>query len=85
MLACLVLLKTIVYLIDDEIPFYFSKGATPVIFLCVHGAGMSGVSFAAMASEIKHFGSLATFDLPGHFNHRQKGNFSECFGQKQIC
>ena len=40
----------------------------------IHGAGMSGVSFSAVAEKIQKFASLATFDLPGHFNHNQKSN-----------
>jgi protein phosphatase methylesterase 1 len=53
-----------------DIPLYFSQGKNSVIFFCIHGAGLSGVSFALLASKIKHFASCASFDFAGHGEHR---------------
>lgn len=59
--------------LDDTIPFYFSKGKNDIIFLCLHGAGMSGASFARMAERVKGFGSVASFDFQGHHLFNMKG------------
>lgn len=53
-----------------DTPLYFAKGKNSVIFLCIHGAGLSGVSFALLASKITHFASCAAFDFAGHGVHR---------------
>ena len=34
-----------------QTPLYMNNGARKVIFLCIHGAGLSGVSFAPLASS----------------------------------
>jgi protein phosphatase methylesterase 1 len=51
-------------------PLYFAKGKNSVIFLCIHGAGLSGVSFALLASKVTHFASCAAFDFSGHGGYR---------------
>jgi protein phosphatase methylesterase 1 len=37
-----------------------------VLFFCIHGAGNSALSFATLAKEVKHFGTLLAFDLKAH-------------------
>ena len=64
-------------ILDDRIPFYFSKGKKDIIFLCLHGAGMSGVSFARMAHKAKHFASVASFDFQGHHLSDMRGKWQD--------
>ena len=44
----------------------FRAGHAGALFFCVHGAGESALSFAALAREVKHFATLVAFDLPAH-------------------
>lgn len=52
-------------MINDEIPLYTSGTRGPLLF-CLHGAGLSALSFAALARETKDDLSLAAFDFRGH-------------------
>ncbi len=36
------------------------------VFVCLHGAGFSGASFACLAGEVKKFATLVAFDFRGH-------------------
>lgn len=36
------------------------------MFFCIHGAGLSALSFATLGREIKQFGTLLAYDLKGH-------------------
>lgn len=36
------------------------------IFFCLHGAGHSGLSFAALAKELKNEFRVFSFDFRGH-------------------
>lgn len=47
-------------------PVYFREGANPLVFFCIHGAGLSASSFALLAREVAPFAGLAALDLPGH-------------------
>lgn len=47
-------------------PVYYSCEPQPVTFFCIHGAGLSAMSFAVLARETAQFACLASFDLPGH-------------------
>jgi protein phosphatase methylesterase 1 len=53
-----------------DTPLYYLQGKNDLIFLCIHGAGLSGVSFSLLASKIAHFASCASFDFEGHGNYR---------------
>jgi protein phosphatase methylesterase 1 len=44
----------------------FRAGENGVAFFCIHGAGHSAMSFALLAKEVKHFGTLLAFDFKGH-------------------
>lgn len=59
-------LKMIKYIQYGRLPIYFSEGGSDLVFLCVHGAGLSAQSFSLIAEELKPWASLATFDLRGH-------------------
>jgi protein phosphatase methylesterase 1 len=45
----------------DVTPVYLSGSVGPVLF-CLHGLGLSAMSFAALARELKDSVSLITFD-----------------------
>ena len=36
------------------------------MFVCLHGAGHSALSFAVLAKQVKKFASIAAFDFKGH-------------------
>ena len=36
------------------------------IFVCLHGAGYSGASYACLAGEVKKFATIIAFDFRGH-------------------
>lgn len=44
----------------------FRAGHEGALFFCIHGAGHSAQSFACLAKEVKHFGTLVAFDFKGH-------------------
>jgi protein phosphatase methylesterase 1 len=44
----------------------FRAGKDGVAFFCIHGAGQSAMSFALLAKEVRHFGTLIAFDFHGH-------------------
>lgn len=56
-------------MIDDKIPLY-QAGDKGHIFFCVHGAGLSGLSFAALGKTLaKSEHRLVSFDIRGHGEH----------------
>ena len=54
--------------INDVIPVY-TAGTNGIIFLCLHGAGHSAMSFAALAERMKHEHTMIAFDFQGHGQH----------------
>jgi protein phosphatase methylesterase 1 len=46
-------------------PIYIAGKNNAPIFLCLHGAGHSAMSFANLAAEIKQFATLVSFDFRG--------------------
>ena len=58
-------------------PVYFSQSTNNIIFLCIHGAGLCGASFALLSSKIKPFAGLVTFDLPMHGNNKNYSDETE--------
>lgn len=50
---------------EDLTPVYISGTKGPVLF-CLHGLGLSAMSFAALAKELKDYLTLITFDWRGH-------------------
>lgn len=58
-------------MIEDKIPIYYA-GTEGHVFLCLHGAGHSALSFAALAKIVKqpsYKGTLVSFDFRGHGGH----------------
>jgi len=57
--------------LDDTIPIYYA-GTTGHVFFCLHGAGHSAQSFAALAKILKsphHNATCVSFDFRGHGDH----------------
>ena len=46
-------LKLIHHVSYGKIPVYFTEGANDIIIFCIHGAGLSGASFALLADNVK--------------------------------
>lgn len=49
-------------------PIYIAGKNNAPLFFCLHGAGHSAMSFANLASEIKQFATLVSFDFRGRKN-----------------
>jgi pimeloyl-ACP methyl ester carboxylesterase len=52
-------------MINGRVPIYIA-GNKGHVFLCLHGAGNSALSFAAMASKMKSESTVVAFDFRGH-------------------
>lgn len=52
-------------LIDGRVPVYIA-GTQGHVFLCMHGAGHSALSFAALAKHLKTDSTVVAFDFRGH-------------------
>lgn len=48
----------------------YTKGSQPCVFLCVHGAGHSGLSFTLLAEQVKEFATVISYDIRGHGNSK---------------
>ena len=58
-------------MLDDKIPIYHA-GTEGHLFLCLHGAGHTALSFAALAKMIKgekYNSTCVSFDFRGHGGH----------------
>jgi protein phosphatase methylesterase 1 len=44
----------------------FFAGTHGPLYICLHGAGHSAMSFAVLALNIKKWGSICAFDFRGH-------------------
>ena len=51
--------------INDIVPLYIA-GNQGHVFLCMHGAGHSALSFGMLAKYLKHSYTVAAFDFRGH-------------------
>jgi len=54
--------------IDGKIPLYIA-GTKGHVFLCLHGAGHSALSFASLAKNMKDQSTVVSFDFRGHGDH----------------
>lgn len=54
--------------INGVVPLY-TAGNQGHVFLCMHGAGHSALSFAALAKYLKITSTVAAFDFRGHGDH----------------
>jgi len=64
--------------IDGKIPLYIA-GTKGHVFLCLHGAGHSALSFASLAKYMKDQSTVVSFDFRGHGDHycENEGDLSE--------
>ena len=54
--------------LGGKVPTYIA-GTKGHVFLCLHGAGHSALSFAALAKELKENYTVVAFDFRGHGDH----------------
>jgi protein phosphatase methylesterase 1 len=52
-------------IINERVPVYIA-GNRGHVFVCLHGAGHSALSFAALASKMKIDSTVVAFDFRGH-------------------
>ena len=55
-------------MLEGQIPLYIA-GNVGHVFLCLHGAGHSALSFAALAKNLKEDSTVVAFDFRGHGDH----------------
>jgi protein phosphatase methylesterase 1 len=55
----------------------FRGGQDGAVFFCIHGAGQSAMSFALFAKEVKHFGTVISFDFKGHGLSKNNNNIDD--------
>ena len=55
-------------LINEKIPIYFA-GSQGHIFLCMHGAGNTAMTFSVIAETLKAENTVISFDWMGHGEH----------------
>ena len=55
-------------LLNDKVPIYIA-GNQGHVFICLHGAGHSAMSFAVMAKYLKMTSTVVSFDFRGHGDH----------------
>jgi len=58
-------------MIDDTIPVY-TAGTKGHLIVCLHGAGHSALTFAALAEKLKPNNTVVAFDFRGHGRHFAK-------------
>lgn len=54
--------------INDVVPIY-TAGSQGHVFVCLHGAGHSAMSFAVLAEKLKATSTVVAFDWRGHGEH----------------
>lgn len=57
-------------MIDGVVPLY-RAGSQGHLFICMHGAGHSALTFAALAEKMKHECIVYAFDWRGHGDHKR--------------
>jgi protein phosphatase methylesterase 1 len=55
-------------MVDESVPLY-RAGSEGALFVCLHGAGHSAMSFAALAEKLKKDNIVFSFDFRGHGGH----------------
>ena len=53
---------------NDKVPIYYA-GSQGHVFICLHGAGHSAMSFASLAKYMKMHSTVVSFDFRGHGDH----------------
>jgi hypothetical protein len=54
-----------------QVPYYVA-GTQGHLFVCLHGAGHSAMSFALVAAELKATNTVVAFDWRGHGDHARE-------------
>ena len=57
--------------INDMVPVYIA-GTEGHVFVCLHGAGHSAMSFARLAETLKPTSTIVAFDWRGHGTHERE-------------
>lgn len=55
-------------MMNNQVPIYHT-GTEGHVFVCMHGAGHSAMSFAALAKYLKLTSTVCAFDFRGHGKH----------------
>ena len=55
-------------MLNDRVPVYYA-GTQGHVFICLHGAGHSAMSFACLAKYLKVHSTVVAFDFRGHGDH----------------
>ena len=55
-------------MVNNTIPMY-TAGSVGHVFVCLHGAGSSSMTFAALATRMKTQSTIVSFDFRGHGGH----------------
>ena len=58
-------------MINGTIPIY-TAGTQGHVFVCLHGAGHSAMSFAVAAEQLKRTSTVVAFDWRGHGSHTRE-------------
>ena len=57
-------------MINDTVPLFIA-GTEGHVFVCLHGAGHSAMSFAVLAEKLKLTSTVVAFDWRGHGKHER--------------
>ena len=55
-------------MMNDRVPIYYA-GNKGHVFICLHGAGHSAMSFASLAKHMEKDSTVIAFDYRGHGEH----------------
>lgn len=58
-------------MVNGTIPVY-TAGSQGIVYVCLHGAGHSAMSFAVLAEKLKQTGTVVAFDWRGHGAHSRE-------------
>jgi protein phosphatase methylesterase 1 len=58
-------------MVNETVPVYIA-GSEGHLFVCMHGAGNSAMTFAALAEKLKGTNTIAAFDWRGHGGHSRE-------------
>ena len=68
--------------INDVVPIYIA-GTEGHVFVCLHGAGHSAMSFAVLAENMKQTSTVVAFDWRGHGEH-DRGDEEQLMSQEVL-
>lgn len=68
--------------INGVVPIYIA-GTEGIVFVCLHGAGHSAMSFAVLAENLKQTSTVVAFDWRGHGEH-ERGEEEQLMSQETL-